>query len=267
MSYEFEIDSRNFDLGMTLDCGQCFRFFRREKSGWTGTVRNKTIMVNQIGDRLIFENITKDEFESFWRGYFDLDTDYAEINRLLYRVPQLRGAIDFAGGIRILRQEPWETLCSFIISQNNNIKRIKGIIQRLCGLCGERLPGGGFSFPSPAALSGLSVEDLAPLRSGFRARYILDAARRVHDGRVDLCALESLPTEQCYAELEKILGVGRKVADCVMVYGYHRLEALPRDVWVRRAMAELFPAGMPEEILPYAGVAGQYLFHWIRHKF
>ena len=128
----------------------------------------------------------------------------------------------------------------------------------------EPLGGGDYAFPGPEVLASLSEEDLAPLRCGFRARYVLDAARKVAGGEVDLDAVAALPTEEAAVALQAICGVGIKVAHCALLYGFHRIECLPVDVWMRRVMATLYPNGLPQELLPYAGIAQQYLFHYSR---
>ena len=156
-------------------------------------------------------------------------------------------------------------MCSFIISQNNNIPRIKGIIERLCTFFGEDLGGGDFSFPSAERLAVLSEQDLAPIRSGFRAKYILDAARRVASGETELEKVAAMPIDEARAELQKIKGVGPKVAECALLYGFGRAEAFPVDVWVKRIMQELYPEGLPACTENVEGIAQQYLFHWRRN--
>lgn len=163
-----------------------------------------------------------------------------------------------------MRQEPWEALCSFIISQNNNIKRIKGIVERLCQSFGEPIADGVYNFPSYEVLARLSETDLAPLRCGFRARYIIDASRKVSSGEVNLERLKTCPIDEARQELIKITGVGAKVAECALLYGCGRIEGFPMDVWMKRAMTALFPDGLPECALPYAGIAQQYIFHYVR---
>jgi N-glycosylase/DNA lyase len=175
----------------------------------------------------------------------------------------LKSAAECAKGVVILRQEPWETLFSFIISQNNNIPRIKGIVERLCEAFGDGETGQK-TFPSAETLSKLTVEDLAPLRSGFRAKYIVDAAQKVANGTVDFDAIEKNPIEFGREELQKINGVGAKVAECTLLYGFHKVEAFPIDVWVKRIMAEMYPDGLPECTKGTEGIAQQYLFHWRR---
>ena len=150
-----------------------------------------------------------------------------------------------------------------LISQNNNIPRIKGIVSRLCEHFGEKIPG-GFAFPAPEVLANCTVEDLAPLRSGFRAKYILNAAQKVAQGIIILDAMKTMPLEEVRQQLMTIQGVGPKVAECAALYGLHRLEAFPMDVWMKRAMAILFPNKTAADFGRYAGIAQQYIFHYAR---
>lgn len=256
-------DSGDFSLPETLDCGQAFRWKRLPDGGFFGVARGRACHIAQTAGEIRILGGAED-FEAVWRGYFDLDRDYGEVKRRLSSDPVLARAVAYAPGVRVLRQEPWEALCSFIISQNNNIKRIRGIVETLCNTWGEPLPGGRSSFPGPEVLASLTEEDLQPLRSGFRAKYILDAARKTASGEVDLDHVASLPTEEAAAELCRIRGVGIKVAHCALLYGFHRIECLPVDVWMKRVMSTMYPQGLPEELLPYAGIAQQYLFHYSR---
>ncbi|MBP3268420.1 MAG: DNA-3-methyladenine glycosylase 2 family protein, partial [Ruminococcus sp.] len=187
----------------------------------------------------------------------DLDTDYGELKRRFSEDAVLSKACAFAGGIRLLRQDSWETLSSFIISQNNNIPRIKGIISRLC----EHYGG----YPSVEQLKGETPDSLAFLRAGFRAKYIVDAVEKLTDGEVSVERAKTLPTDEARAELMKIKGVGPKVADCAMLFGMYRLDAFPKDVWVKRVMAKYYPDGLPDCISGAEGIAQQYLFHYIRN--
>lgn len=252
-----------FDPDQTLDCGQSFRW-KKEDTRWQGVAFGRELSLHREGDSLIF-SCNQEEFDSLWRRYFDLDTDYEAIRRELSAMhPVLQEACAYAGGIRLLRQDSWEALCSFIISQNNNIPRIKGIIQRLCETLGEPSPQGEFLFPTPQRLAASSLEELAPLRAGFRAKYLLSAARLVTDGTVDLGAIPHMELDKARETLMLIHGVGPKVAECALLYGFHRLEAFPLDVWMKRVMVNWFPGWKPEDFGPYAGVAQQYLFHYIR---
>lgn len=259
-----ETDSLTFDPDVTFDCGQCFRWDKNEDGSWSGIVGTKLLTVAKEKDKLVISGANETYFNKFLRPYFDFDRDYPAILEVLKTDSILRDAIDFAPGIRILHQNPWETLCSFIISQNNNIPRIKGIIKRLCETFGEPIDG-GCTFPSARQLAGLSVTDLAPLRSGFRAKYILDAAEKVANSEVDLDSLSVVPLDDARNELMKIKGVGPKVADCALLFGCGRLDAFPIDVWIKRVLARFYPNGFPENLKEYSGIAQQFLFHYARN--
>lgn len=255
---------RTLSLPDTLDCGQAFRWVPLENGNWRGVVGNRVVNVAMSGDTLTLKNTPVSEYETIWKTYFDLDRDYTAIVAAVADDEILKKATVACPGIRVLKQEPWETLCSFIISQNNNIKRIKGIIERLCETFGEELSDGLYSFPSAEKLASLTPEELAPLRAGFRAKYIIDAARKVASNEVDLTAIYDMPTAEGQAELMKICGVGAKVADCTLLFGFGKIDAFPQDVWIKRAMAALFAEGLPECAKPYAGIVQQYIFHYAR---
>lgn len=250
-----------FDLAMTLGCGQCFRWAAQPDGSFLGVAGANAARLTQRGDTLYIES---DAGNAFWRQYFDCDRDYPAMLARLRRHPAMLGPCDYAGGIRLLRQDGWEALASFIISQNNNIQRIGGIIERLCALLGQPLGDGLYAFPAAEQLAGLTVEDLAPLRCGFRARYLIDAAQRVQSGEVSLARAAALPVADARAELMRITGVGVKVADCALLFGLHRIECLPVDVWVRRALDAYFPQGFAPDLADCAGFAQQLLFHYVR---
>lgn len=249
-----------FSLSDTLNCGQCFRW-KQTGDRFHGIHQGHPLTISQEGELLRFYGISPEELETVWIPYFDLEGDYLGLNRTYEGDPVLKRACRFAGGIRILRQDPWEALCSFIISQNNNIPRIKGIVSRLCDLLGEPT-GDDRSFPAPEKLAEQTEESLAPLRAGFRNGYLLDAARKVASGEVPLSDIETMPLDEARETLRKIRGVGPKVAECTLLYGFHRLDAFPIDTWIRKALERYFPDGFPE--VPAKGVAQQYLFHSIR---
>ena len=254
-----------FNLALSLDCGQAFRWSEDAEGFMCGVVGGRFYRMKQVGDELTV-NCSQKEFDAVLRRYLDLDRDYKKLVDGFSSDGNLRQAVSEYSGIRILRQEPWETLCSFIISQNNNIPRIKGIISRLCESFGDETESGCYSFPSAQTLCGYAAEDLAPLRAGFRAKYIIDAAQKVSSGEVDFDRIENSDISFGREELIKIKGVGRKVAECTLLYGFGKLEAFPEDVWVKRIMAEMYPDGMPECTRGYEGVAQQYLFHWRRNS-
>ncbi len=255
---------RDFDLSQTLDCGQSFRWAPLLDGSFRGIAFGRVCRLSKEGDRVIFHQMGIKEFEDIWFNYFDFGTDYEQIKVLISQNEVLKKATSFAPGMRILRQDGWEALCSFIISQNNNIKRIKGILERLCKYFGEPIGPDDYAFPTAERLATLSTEDLNPVRCGFRARYVIDAARKVSNGEVDLAVIAEMPLEDARAHLRLITGVGIKVADCALLFGFGRMECFPVDVWIGRAMDRLLADGLPEYALPYAGIAQQYLFHYVR---
>ena len=185
--------TENFDLAQTLDCGQCFRWERQKDGSYTGVAFSRVLNISKENRAQVLE-------DELWRNYFDVQLNYGRIRTDLSEGDTvLAEAAKFAPGMRILNQEPWEALCSFIISQNNNIPRIKGIVARLCTQFGEEIGGGYFSFPTPEKLAELKADDLAEIRSGFRAKYILSAAQKVANGEVDLAALKTAPLPEARA--------------------------------------------------------------------
>lgn len=252
-----------FELSDTLDCGQAFRFSKIDENNWHGIALNSYIKIGKLNDQIILYNVTLDDYEQKWKHYFDFERNYEEIINIISENEVLKAAAEKYKGIRILNQDPWEAICSFIISQNNNIPRIKGIIERLCENFGDKIDG-GYSFPTAQKLSNLTPEDLMPLRAGFRARYIIDAAKKVSSGELDFELIKNGEIDLARAELMKIIGVGTKVADCSLLFGFGRIEALPKDVWIKRAIAEYFDGNFPKCAESYAGIAQQYLFSYIR---
>lgn len=255
---------KTFDLPQTLDCGQAFRWQEKENGIWQGVAFNKYLELEKLGDgTVVLYKTSEQEFNDIWRKYFDFERDYEKIINTISSNDTLKKAASYGEGIRILNQEPFETLCSFIISQNNNIKRIKGIISRLCENFGEDM-GGYFTFPTAEKIATLTLDDLSVLRSGFRAKYILDAAVKVANGEIDLNRLKSISLDDARNELMKIKGVGPKVADCVLLFSLEHITAFPKDVWIKRALEVLFDGELPEEAKAYAGIVQQYIFFYAR---
>ena len=253
------------DLPLTLDCGQAFRWVQNDDLSWSGVAGGYYLNIAKQDGRLIFKNTAKNIFDSFWKNYFDLDRDYKKICETLSGDELVKSAIEEYYGIRILNQEPWEALCSFVISQQNNIKRIKQIIDRLCRKFGTDLGNGFFTFPSAKVLAQYSESDLADLGLGYRAEYIEKLAKAVANGEIDLDYIASLPTEQARNELKKIRGVGNKVANCAMLFSMKFYDCVPVDTWINKAM-KYYPDGLPECFSGYEGIAQQYLFHWARNN-
>ena len=257
-------DVRDLDLEQTLDCGQSFRWEKQDDGSFSGVAFGKYVNISLDGTDMVIKNAAPED-EKIWREYFDLELDYGKIRGDISKLhPVLEDAARYAPGIRILRQEPYEALCTFIISQNNNIKRIKGIVARLCESFGDEIDEGVYTFPTAERLAELTPDDLAPLRAGFRNRYIIDSAKKVASGEVDLELCKTADYEAARAELMKITGVGVKVADCTLLFGMHRVEAFPVDVWMKRAMEKLFPGMSANDFGEYAGIAQQYIFHYSR---
>jgi len=261
---EYFLETDTLNLLQTLEGGQAFRWRHDDNGIFTGVACGRVLQVRQEENGVTFLNIPEEDLD-FWRFYFDTETDYAEIINRFSEDKTLALASKENRGLRILRQEPFETLISFIISQNNNIPRIKGIIERLCEGFGEKI-GEVFTFPTAERLSALSEEELSPLRAGFRSRYILDAARKTMDKTVNLDAVYDMSYDEGKNELKKIVGVGDKVADCVLLFAYHKTEAFPMDVWIKKVVAEYYPDGLPECMGEYKGIAQQYLFEYFRQN-
>lgn len=259
---ERAFQAEHFSLSNTLNCGQCFRF-REQDGGFTGIVGDRKITLRQDGDCVTAVSETEDDL--CWVGdYLGLNEDYAKINSILSADGKLAEIIETCGNIRIMKQPFWETLESFIISQNNNIPRIQKIIEKFCLLFGKDM-GGYHAFPLPEDVACLREDDLAELHCGYRAPYLIDAAVKVASGNLDESSLREMSLDDSRKKLMTVKGVGPKVADCTLLFGLHRLDAFPRDVWIKRAMTELFPNDLPECASEYAGIAQQYIFHYARN--
>jgi N-glycosylase/DNA lyase len=267
MRYTIEIND-DFDLKKIFECGQCFRWNETETGVWSGVAMGRAARVSFDGRILTIADSAPEGAENVWQEYFDLDRDYRAARQAVAVDGYMAAAGEFGAGIRILNQDRWETLCSFIISQCNNIPRIKKIIETLCRLYGRpfsEIGGEFFSFPNAGTLAGLSPDDLAPLRCGYRAPYIISAARAVSEGRIDLDALSKGDPETALRTLKTLNGVGDKVANCAVLFGLHMLDAFPVDVWMKKAIRNhCGPDFDPSVFSPYAGIAQQYMFFYER---
>lgn len=299
---------KDFRLAHILECGQCFRWEREGNGSYTVLAGDRVVnlretyrqMADEAGEEgkdtagltigdcgggdLVISNCGGDEAEQFWHHYLDMDRDYGQIKKTLLDCDtslHMKEAVAYGGGMRILRQEPWEAILSFIISQNNNIKRIQKCIESLCEAFGR--PLGKYrgkerwGFPSAAALAGLSEKDLAECRLGYRAGYIIGTAQKIVENgeeRLQTLGQEDLPVILSY--LQGLPGVGPKVANCIALFGFGRYESFPIDVWVKKAMSSLYgldekkPAAMAAFAAKtygnLGGFAQQYLFYYIREK-
>ena len=259
----------DFDLKRIFECGQCFRWNEEPDGSYTGVALDRAARISKR-DGVVTISGTKEDFSEVWREYFDLDRDYGSIRRRLCIDDYMLRATEFGAGIRILRQDRWEALCSFIISQCNNIPRIKGIVERLCALYGEPLDFEGrqyYTFPPASRLAALTAEELAPIRAGYRADYIIRAARDVDSGEIDLEELSAMDLDGARRALMAMRGVGKKVADCVILFGLRIPTAFPMDTWMKKAVAEHYGKDFDPGIFgEYAGLAQQYMFYYQREN-
>lgn len=260
MKYEIELKG-GMDAEATFSSGQAFRW-KKCADKFEGIVGKSKISCFMQGETLIIE--AQNESLDFWQHYFAADIDYAALRQNFCNDERLKPCVEFASGIRVLRQPFFETLCTFIISQNNNIPRIAGIIQRMCQCYGTKIGDNEFLFPHAQAIASLSLEELGVLRAGFRAKYLLDAAKRVALGEITFELLQQMSTMDARQKLCTIYGVGPKVADCVLLYSLGRSEVIPMDVHMKRAMEQQFPTGLTESVIPFGGIAQQYIFHYTR---
>lgn len=270
------IHQKDFDLEQIADSGQCFRMNRLARGVYGITAFHTHLEIAQEGEW--FElSCQEEEFNRLWRGYFDLETDYGAIKAAVDPMDGfMQDSIKKGGGIRILRQELWEMIISFIISQNNNITRIKKNIETLCCRFGEPIAvsegcvktletigqGGVYSFPTPDRLSELSLSDLSDCGLGYRDKYILCAAAAVKDKSLDLGALPAMEYEEAKKALLSVCGIGIKVAECICLFGLHHIEAFPIDTHVKHILQEHYPDGFPfERYEGFVGVLQQYGFY------
>lgn len=268
-------DVNCFNIEEILECGQCFRFEKINELEYKIVAYGKVLNIKQTGNKVIMSPCTAEDYENIWKRYFDMDRDYNEIKiKVSENDPIMKEAVEYAGGIRLLNQDPYECLLSFIISQNNNIPRIKGIIERMAEKYGTK-SGDNYLFPNLCQLNTASEDDLFELKMGFRAKYIRDCLDKLISGEVELDIINDLTTEELLNMLLKIKGVGQKVADCTMLFSMGRREVFPTDVWVKRVMEHLYFDGNETNIKDIhkfakdkwgklAGYAQQYLFYYAR---
>ena len=258
-------ECNNFDPFVSCECGQCFRFDQLSEDCYAIYACGRMLKIIRAEQGWLFCDIGKEEFTSLFLPYFDLERDYAQIIEAFSYDKSLYRAANLGSGIRIFRQDGWETLISFIISANNNIPRIKKIIDSLCRLYGKE-ENGYYSFPTPKAIYDAGIEGLAPIKAGFRAKYIYDAACKITSGEVSLEHVASCRYAQALSELKKIKGVGDKVANCVLLFGFGYYEAFPIDVWVKRVISKYYGDSFDPKVFgKYAGIAQQYLFYYERN--
>ena len=275
---------KSFKLEHIFECGQCFRWNKKDDGSYSGIVGQNVINIAMEGNDVCVKSYGKDDLESLFNEYFDMNRNYDKIKSQLKRIDKhMSTSISYGEGIRLLNQDLWETIISFIISANNNIPRIKGIIERISTRYGDKIEWNGveyYTFPTPQQLSKASVQDLRNLGLGFRDVRVFETTQIVANGDIDFKKLHSeKDTQVVRDELLKLPGVGPKVADCILLFStLKRLDVFPIDVWVRRVMNELYIHNEDENkvdkklVLSLAnekfgdlqGIAQQYLFYWKR---
>ena len=275
---------KSFELRDIFECGQCFRWNKQEDGSYTGVFKNNVLNVKKNKDEIIFEGICENEIQQTVENYFDLNRNYEKIKEQLSKIDQnMKKSIEYGNGIRILNQDLWETIISFIISANNNIPRIKGIIERLSEKYGDEIKYKGnkyYTFPTQEQLKNVTVEEYRKLGLGFRDIRLYETTKMILNKQVDIENMKNNPnTIEVREELLKLSGVGPKVADCILLFSdLKRFEVFPIDVWVRRVMNDLYIKNEDETKVnkkqiekianekfgDLAGLAQQYLFYWRR---
>ncbi|MDU6247511.1 MAG: DNA glycosylase [Paeniclostridium sordellii] len=269
----------DFDPKHIFECGQCFRWKDQGDGSYTGVAKGRVINVSREGDTIYLKNTNLEDFKNIWKDYFDLDTDYSKIKNELRNMDEyLEKATEFGWGIRLLRQDPWEMIISFIISSNNRIPMIQKAIKNLSTEYGTYIGSyegeDYYDFPTPQQLSKASIEEIRACSTGFRDKYIKSTTEEVIKNNDDVYSYRNLSTEDCIKELIKFNGIGPKVGDCIALFGMQKYDTFPVDVWVKRVMQEFYvedDMSLPK-IRKYAidkfgdlsGFAQQYLFYYAR---
>lgn len=271
----------DFELAHIFECGQCFRWHKNEDNSYTGVTYFGVMRVQKEEDRLVIDGeFLSDDEQTIQKqivDYFDLNTDYSKIKEILEKNDQnMKLAIGFGYGIRILNQDPWEMLISYIISAANNIPRISNIIENISWAYGKKVTFEGenyYLFPTPAELSEATISDLRSLNLGFRDKYVYEATQLVLEGKINLKEIQKMEYGSAKRELMRISGVGEKVADCILLFSMKKKEAFPVDTWIKKVMSELYQESQnvkkialfaEEKFGKYGGIAQQYLFYYRR---
>lgn len=257
----------NFSLAQICRSGQCFRMSEREENTYAVIAGNRYLEIRQQGEECYFD-CEEAEFEEFWKEYFDLENDYAAyITQINPNDSYLANAAAFGSGIRILKQDLWEMIVTFLISQQNNITRIRRCIQNICQVYGEKCVNTRgeiyYAFPGPEAFAGLQDDDLKECNLGYRSKYVVRTARSVVSGEVDLEKISEMPYKKAREELLKLFGVGEKVADCICLFALHHLQAFPVDTHILQALQAHYKRGFPNRrCRGFQGVMQQYIFYY-----
>lgn len=275
----------NFNIKQILECGQCFRWEKVGELDYIGVAFGRVIEVVQEGDNVTILNTNEEDFKNIWLNYFDLERDYSKIKEGLANDEILTKSVEYGYGIRLLNQEPFEILISFIVSARNSIPSIMKTIKKISERWGKAIEYKGntyYTFPTPLELKEATLEEIKETGASFRSKYIVDTIARVNESlengnkEYDLDYIKSLPADECHTALQKFMGVGAKVADCIMLFSMEKSSAFPVDVWVKRAMIYFYDAeeGSLNKIRIFArnkfkdlsGFAQQYLFYYAREN-
>lgn len=257
----------NFDVSQICNSGQCFRMAKKADNLYTVIASERYLEIEQTGSQCKFY-CDEEEFEKFWNTYFDLGADYTSyIEKVNPNDSYLKEAVCFGSGMRILKQDLWEMIVSFLISQQNNIVRIRRCIQNICERYGEeRVSVSGtiyYTFPKPEALASLEENALMECNLGYRSKYVVRTAKSVANGELDLAGIQQMPYKKAKEELLKLFGVGEKVADCICLFALHHLQAFPIDTHINQALQAHYKRGFPKRRYQgFEGVIQQYIFYY-----
>lgn len=263
----YKIESDNFSLEKICQSGQCFRMEKIEENKYSLVAFGKYLEITQ-DKKIINFNCEQQEYDEIWKNYFDMETDYnIIIDSVDINDTYLMSAADFGRGIRILRQDLWEMIISFIVSQQNNIKRIRKCINFLCEKYGEKKQTEQgivyYDFPTPQALANASIEDLYECNLGYRSRYISETAKSIYYKEINLDEIIQMNYQTARAELLKLCGVGVKVADCICLFALHKTEAFPIDTHIKKVLSTQYPEGFPfDRYKENSGILQQYIFFY-----
>lgn len=265
------VQNEYFSAQQICMSGQCFRMEMCTDNKYRLIASGKYLEISQREDEIAFD-CTQEEYDGIWHDYFDMETDYSRIiGSIDQEDPYLKTAAEYGKGIRILHQDLWEMIISFLISQQNNIKRIRKCISVLCEKYGEKKASVSgveyFAFPTPKALADASLEDLYACGLGYRSKYICRTADSIYHGGFDLEKIRTMDYDTAKKELLKLYGVGVKVADCICLFGLHHTDAFPRDTHINKVMASQYPEGFPfERYDKNSGILQQYIFYYDLNK-
>lgn len=265
-----KVTIKDFVPEHTFDCGQCFRWEKEADGSYIGVAGGQAVRIKADGDNVTIDGISEKDYERFWKNYLDADRDYSVIKEAVSTNDIMKNAVSFGTGIRILRQEFFETLISFIISQRSSIPKIKSSVEKMCSLWGSETEFEEktyYTFPTPEKIAALSEDDVRSIGVGYRAPYIIKAAQAVLNGDIKEEDLNNLDTPSARLKLLTLYGVGDKVCDCVLLFSLGKYDLFPADVWIKRVMEESFNTkdakAIGENLFgSYSGFAQQYLFYW-----